>query len=257
MRGIPTTCLRQVRGSLASSFLRTAFHTAPVNSKKARAPEHRVQYNYDLFSLHPEDEHYSYPLVTADDLARSKARPRSVRMLARDFIHDSLYNTHYGYFSRQAVLLPSANPLSRVGSDTASPAVTAATSSSTLDSAFPFHDIKNETDFMRAVQLRYMAFEKWFQNEMKARERRRHDSEPTLQERIDALIAKQKQTPWGSTQRLELAREIGRLQRDQSQEQVSDTEVDTMVAGQVWHTPTQLFSVRMTKTYHSRIMDMP
>ena len=52
----------------------------------------------------------------------------------------------------------------------------------------------------------------------------------------------QKRTPWGSAERLDMAREIGRLQREQNREQISGTEIDAMVAGQVWHTPTQLFS---------------
>lgn len=33
-------------------------------------------------------------------------------MLVRDFIQDSLYNPHYGYFSKQAVIFSSKDPLS-------------------------------------------------------------------------------------------------------------------------------------------------
>ncbi|WFD25703.1 hypothetical protein MNAN1_000669 [Malassezia nana] len=178
-----------------------------------------------MFALHPKKEHYELPIVTANELARSKTRPRSVRMLTRDFIHDSLYNPHYGYFSRQAELLPSSKK-----------------EATDIDTAFPFNAIKNETDFMKEVQLRYMAFEEKFQEACRARERRRHKNEPTLQERIDALVVEQKRTPWGSAERLDLARHIGRLQREQSNANVSDVEVDAMAAGQVWHTPTQLFS---------------
>lgn len=195
-----------------------------TSSVALRKHEHRVQYNYDLFSLYPDPEHYALPQVTAQDLQYSKTRPRSVRMLARDFIHDSLYNPYYGYFSRQAVLLPSA-------------------SGATGDSeSFPFNEYKNDTDFMRAVQTRYLSFENKFQEERAARERRSRANMPTLQQQIDELVAKQRQTPWGSAERLTLAQDIGRLQREQSNENVSDSEVDAMVAGQVWHTPTQLFS---------------
>ncbi|SHO75816.1 Similar to S.cerevisiae protein YKL162C (Putative protein of unknown function) [Malassezia sympodialis ATCC 42132] len=196
-------------------------------AQRASAPEHRVQYNYDMFALHPKKEHYELPLVTANELASSKTRPRSVRMLTRDFIHDSLYNPHYGYFSRQAELLPSQKGASHKAH---------------LEAAFPFQDIKNETDFMKEVQLRYMAFEERFQEACRERERRRHKNEPTLQERIEALAEAQKRTPWGSAERLDLARQMGRLQREQSNANVSDVEVDAMAAGQVWHTPTQLFS---------------
>lgn len=202
--------------------------TSRVLPQQDQKTEHRVQYNYDLFSLHPEKEHYSLPLVTAEQLAHSKTRPRSMRMLTRDFIYDSLYNPHYGYFSRQAVLLPlskQANP-----------------NDFSLTSAFPFHDMKDETEFMRTVQLRYMTFDEQFRRECQAHEKRMRGNGPTLQERIDALVQNQKRTPWGSAERLDLAREIGRLQREQNREHISGSEIDAMVAGQVWHTPTQLFS---------------
>lgn len=197
-------------------------------AKNESESEHRYQYNYDLFSLHPEEEHYLFPLLTGEQLSQSKMRPRSVRMLTRDFIYDSLYNPHYGYFSRQAVLLPSFEQ---------SPSEKAS-----FNTTFPFNDIKDETEFMRIVQLRYMAFEEHVRKEREGLEKRLHKNEPTLQERIDALMAEQKKTAWGSAERLNFAREIGRLQRDQANEQVSDAEVDAMVASQVWHTPTQLFS---------------
>lgn len=192
-----------------------------------------MQYNYDVFELHPEQEHYTLPLVTASDLAKNKTRPRSVRMLARDFIHDSLYHPHYGYFSRQAVLLPPTKSTTK-----------SQDAPSTSSAVFPFHDIKNETEFMRLVQLRYMEFENQFQEANKARERarRKQQSEPTLQERIEALQLQQRRASWGTAAYMDLAREIGRLQKEQSQDQVSDAEVDAMAAGQVWHTPTQLFS---------------
>ncbi|WFD17897.1 hypothetical protein MCAP1_000106 [Malassezia caprae] len=210
----------------------TLRHISSQSNKEAQrvgaTPEHRVQYNYDMFALHPQKEHYDLPVVTASELASSTTRPRSVRMLTRDFIHDSLYNPHYGYFSRQAELLPSQKKN--------------ASHEVHLDVAFPFQDIKNETEFMKEVQLRYMAFEERFQEACRERERRRHKNEPTLQERIDALVEEQKRTPWGSAERLDLARQIGRLQREQSNANVSDVEVDAMAAGQVWHTPTQLFS---------------
>ena len=44
------------------------------------------------------------PLVTAADLAREPKLPAGVRMLARDFIDNALYNPHYGYFSKRAVI---------------------------------------------------------------------------------------------------------------------------------------------------------
>lgn len=230
----PVTLLRRsvilsdVAWRSGAQICRSITSQSDKTSQRASTPDHRVQYNYDMFALHPKQEHYELPLVTARELASSKTRPRSVRMLARDFIHDSLYNPHYGYFSRQAELLPS--PKKHASEEVH------------LDAAFPFQDMKNETEFMKEVQLRYMAFEERFQAACRERERRRHKNEPTLQDRIDALTEEQKRTPWGSAERLDLARQIGRLQREQSEANVSDTEVDAMAAGQVWHTPTQLFS---------------
>lgn len=206
-----------------------AARAAPEPTPRAPAkPEHRVQYNYDVFAQYPEKEHYSLPIVTAADLAQQTTRPRSVRMLTRDFIHDSLYHPQYGYFSRQAVLLP--------------PERQALSEDVPLNAVFPFHDIKNETEFMKAVQMRYMDFEHHFEEERRAQLQRRRHQEPSRAEQLESLMEQQRRTAWGSAERLELAQAIGRLQRDMSQDRVSDTEVDAMAAGQVWHTPTQLFS---------------
>jgi len=43
-------------------------------------------------------------LVTANDLEPGTKPPRGVKMLARDFIEDSLYNPNYGYFSKNATI---------------------------------------------------------------------------------------------------------------------------------------------------------
>jgi len=43
-----------------------------------------------------------FPLVTAKAQARRQSRPQKSRMLAREFIEDSMYNPNYGYFSKQA-----------------------------------------------------------------------------------------------------------------------------------------------------------
>ncbi|PKI85896.1 hypothetical protein MVES_000597 [Malassezia vespertilionis] len=150
-------------------------------------------------------------------------------MLTRDFIYDSLYNPYYGYFSRQAALLPHrALPVS----STCAP----------LQPEFDFRAIKNETEFMRVVQQRYMEFEKRFEEARLKRDKNAHKDGPSLQERIDAIVKEEKRTSWGSAEILDLAREKGRLLELQSTNSMSEAEVDAMAAGQVWHTPTQLFS---------------
>ncbi|WFD38422.1 uncharacterized protein MJAP1_001375 [Malassezia japonica] len=201
-----------------------AMSSAPVLFRDTQ--EHRVQYNYDVFEQFPNEELQKFPFVTPAELEKYTTRPKSVRMLARDFVHDSLYNPTYGYFSRQAVLLPEE----KTDGDTP------------LKGNFPFNDIKSETDFMRAVQLRYMAFEKQFQEERERQEKASTQGQPTLKEKIDTLTRRQRRAAWGSAESLELAKEKGRLLEMQSSNSMSESEVDAMAAGQVWHTPTQLFS---------------
>lgn len=70
-----------------------------VTTKKS--PD-RINYNTNLFD--DNEEHRAYKVVTANDLDSNTEPPTKVRMLVRDFIEDSLYNPHYGYFSRQATI---------------------------------------------------------------------------------------------------------------------------------------------------------
>jgi hypothetical protein len=46
------------------------------------------------------------------ELALTKQPAKNARMLVRDFIHNSLYNPFYGYFSKQAVVFSSPEPFS-------------------------------------------------------------------------------------------------------------------------------------------------
>jgi hypothetical protein len=55
----------------------------------------------------PNPEHVSYKRVTSNDLEAFKHPPRRVKMLVRDYIEDSLYNPHYGYFSKRATIVTS------------------------------------------------------------------------------------------------------------------------------------------------------
>jgi len=45
---------------------------------------------------------YNFPLTNSRRLSKGKERPKKVRMLASDFIEDSLYNPNYGYFPQKA-----------------------------------------------------------------------------------------------------------------------------------------------------------
>lgn len=49
--------------------------------------------------------------LSAEQLATHRAPPKGVKVLVRDFIHDALYNPHYGYFSHRAVIFSPPAPL--------------------------------------------------------------------------------------------------------------------------------------------------
>ncbi|EPS41009.1 hypothetical protein H072_5140 [Dactylellina haptotyla CBS 200.50] len=80
------------------------------------------------------EEFNRYPLVTAAALAKRRERPKMVKMLVRDYIDDSLYNPHYGYFSKEAVIFNTEKP-------------------------FVFPRIKNEIAFHQDFALQYKEFE--------------------------------------------------------------------------------------------------
>lgn len=51
-----------------------------------------------------------FPLVTSRKLAKLRDRPRQVRMLASEFMEDSLYNPSYGYFSKEVEIFTPSQP---------------------------------------------------------------------------------------------------------------------------------------------------
>ncbi|BEI85127.1 hypothetical protein CcaverHIS002_0505280 [Cutaneotrichosporon cavernicola] len=72
---------------------------APPNKDKKEAPVYN--FNTSLtFDAVADPEVAKYRRVTATELANFREPPTKVRMLVRDFIDDSLYNPHYGYFSK-------------------------------------------------------------------------------------------------------------------------------------------------------------
>ncbi|KAJ7181061.1 DUF185-domain-containing protein [Mycena filopes] len=102
-RRIPRNCLR--------------FASKSSNSKKPRPrlaePDKETQipdrWNYNSSSLlegdaKSQEELAAYPIVDANRLEKGTKPPRQVKMLVRDWIEDSLYNPHYGYFPKQAVI---------------------------------------------------------------------------------------------------------------------------------------------------------
>ncbi|GJJ11511.1 hypothetical protein Clacol_005744 [Clathrus columnatus] len=71
----------------------------------------RFNFNDSIFGEESIPNYSQFKRVTAGDLAKSQDYPKSVTMLVRDFIQDSLYNPNYGYFSKQAIIFSSKEPL--------------------------------------------------------------------------------------------------------------------------------------------------
>ncbi|CAK7562441.1 MAG: hypothetical protein SEPTF4163_000285 [Sporothrix epigloea] len=101
----------------------------------SRSNESDWQQRTDMFPEDMSAEYAEYPMVTVQELRQRRERPRRVKMLMRDFIEDSLYNPHYGYFSKQVVIFsPGHEP-------------------------FNFRDMRDEPTFHEVLGRRYAEFE--------------------------------------------------------------------------------------------------
>ncbi|KAI1464269.1 DUF185-domain-containing protein [Daldinia caldariorum] len=96
--------------------------------------ESHWQQRTELFPEDMSEEYKTYPTVTANDLRSRRERPQKVKMLMRDFIEDSLYNPHYGYFSKQVVIFSPGEP-------------------------FEFNSLHDEPAFHEELGRRYIEFE--------------------------------------------------------------------------------------------------
>jgi len=75
------------------------------NDKPPPKLQDKVNYNADIsFSTTVDPKYLQYPFLSSRDLESYHNPPKRVRMLVRDFIEDSLYNPHYGYFSKRATI---------------------------------------------------------------------------------------------------------------------------------------------------------
>ncbi|KAI8461257.1 S-adenosyl-L-methionine-dependent methyltransferase [Phakopsora pachyrhizi] len=75
------------------------------NQSISQSYSHTYNYNPDPFGTTDEggiDEiHQNFKLHDSRSLSKFINQPNQIRCLARDFIHDSLYNPNYGYFSKK------------------------------------------------------------------------------------------------------------------------------------------------------------
>lgn len=127
----PLRMRRHLPYRVHASFISSTSNKRKSSSRKI--PD-KINYNSQLsFEDSPDAEHVNYKKVTANDLERRTVPPTQVKMLVRDFIEDSLYNPHYGYFPKQATIF---------------------TSSETM----PFGDMRNMDEFQEEVAKRYAAY---------------------------------------------------------------------------------------------------
>jgi len=102
-------CLPSNLSTPALHRLARYFTPTPLASRAGKPPKDRFNYNPEIFfDEAPDPEHTTYTRVTSNDLEQHTKPPTRVKMLVRDFIEDSLYNPHYGYFPQQATIFTSA-----------------------------------------------------------------------------------------------------------------------------------------------------
>lgn len=155
--------------SLTSKFLS---HTRPFASSSisfkpkpkpsatsAQGKEARFNYVSNPFDSTPDPDVASYRMVTAKELANRKTPPRRVKMLARDFIDDCLYNPHYGYFSTQAVIFDPDEVAGKhaKGKGVAGPGAGAGPLARA--EGFDFPKMRSSTEFEFEIARRYGEFE--------------------------------------------------------------------------------------------------
>lgn len=116
--------------SFRQSRPRRDYSTGPSKSKD------RIDYNANAFFSNSDNatDKAEYRVVTANELESCREPPKRVKMLVRDFIEDSLYNPHYGYFPKQATIFSSA------------------------DTMVDFSKIRNGNQFQELVAERYVGY---------------------------------------------------------------------------------------------------
>ncbi|EEH46448.1 uncharacterized protein PADG_02546 [Paracoccidioides brasiliensis Pb18] len=111
-----------------------SYATKPTLKRRTLEDPTFWKHRTDDFPRDMSKELQEYPMVTSTDLQSRHHRPRRVKMLARDFIEDSLYNPNYGYFSKHATIFNPGEP-------------------------FDFNSMADGPEFNRLLGQRYKEFE--------------------------------------------------------------------------------------------------
>ncbi|KAF8623210.1 hypothetical protein AX15_006448 [Amanita polypyramis BW_CC] len=109
-------------------------YTRPPEKKLPGELGDKWNYNKASFNEFPDDEVKDYKLVNANELEKEITPPHGVKMLVRDFIEDSLYNPHYGYFVKQATIFDNQ------------------------DTYFDFPSLRDTAEFQEEVAKRYSSY---------------------------------------------------------------------------------------------------
>jgi hypothetical protein len=129
------TCRHRTQFLISRYFSSTNSLARGAAFKKGPQKIHdKWNYNRTTFDSTPDAKHRDYPLVNANALENATEPPRAVKMLARDFIEDSLYNPNYGYFPKQATIFD------------------------TQDSTIRFDKLRDSVEFQEEVGNRYAAY---------------------------------------------------------------------------------------------------
>lgn len=116
----------------------TALQTEVKKTQQGKHYEHDYSIRPHTYSYTVEenkDAFEKYPLVDVKLLSKQPERPKRVKMLARDFMDDSLYNPNYGYFSKEVEIFTPTRP-------------------------FDYNAIDNEDDFMFQWTKEYREYNK-------------------------------------------------------------------------------------------------
>ena len=117
-----------------TTLCRLLSSSLPSQAKAPNEPRDKWNYNTTSFIENPGAEHVEYQLVDANLLETATTPPRKVKMLARDFIEDSLYNPNYGYFPKHATIFD------------------------TQGSVVDFSNLRDSVEFQEEVAQKYAAY---------------------------------------------------------------------------------------------------
>lgn len=157
--------------------------------------------NYPFKTRSPQEVFSQIPNTNAAKLARSKNRPIRVKMLVSDFIDNSLYNPHYGYFSREVEIFHTEKP-------------------------FKYNEIKDVDEFMENWKQAYSKYDKSLRGE------------ESTSEALEGAASAVQQQPKSSSTLANAALEVYRQDKGVAESHLNK---QTKRSLQLWHTPTELF----------------